>query len=583
MRVANLSPVPKGRVSYALSGEVSRFWCIKSPASKDDVDTRIEDLLRAVYVLFGHEPDSRMAASEDRSSDEPPNEQTAQGVLRAVLRRVCQCAEAVTCIIEPEHVDAAYSDLYSHVYVAEHFATPRRCVRVSIFACALDQETFLRRPGLKDSRLAPARQTGECLQESFVGSIVVTPRAGFLAGRTLLNPEWVVDGPARIGLTDIEQTVRGRKLMVPSFPWRQQDGEAMSCAETALLSISCYFSNEYNEYAVMMPSTMLEIIKEQSDVRVIPSQGRDSSSIACVLKHMGLRVRKYSNKSFMGRVVIGEPKYDDEALRRLVRVYVASGLPVAVNVQPEVGNVGHWVVVYGLAGREADGADWKSFGRYAESVSADSRSVEFIDACNLERKRQFVVSDDTQIPYRFASWGSLSSFRHMKPAELVVPTARKMELGALNARQLAGEVLRSPELGILSCAAEVPEERLVLTQQLVSVRNYLRMRCATCDPEVAQIYEEGVFPRFAWLFELVEAREWGKGPHERQAVAEVLLDATAQSQAFAEDRAALVRYPGFLCYRDVSGAQTLLRSGVARSFASFDGNLRVVVPRATAR
>lgn len=543
--------------------DIPRFWTIKSRQATADIGENISALLREAFACCG--------------VSENANPKGAAKVLRTTLERVCMRAKEVTCVLELWHTDAVYSDLYANVYVQDYFETPRRCVRVSIFACSLDMETFASRPGMTEGWERPPRQDGESLQKDFVGSVVITPCAGGLAGRTLLDPKWIVQGPALMRLTDMKQTIRGRRLVVPSLPWRQQDGEAMSCAETSLLTLSCYYSNEYSDYPVMMPSKMLGIIQRGSDVRVVPSQGRDSGSIARVLQEMGLRVRKYGFESLAGTAVPGEPFSDAEGLRRLTRVYVDSGIPVAVNVQPKGPLLGHWVVATGLQATDGSYADWISSSPYAERIELEGRSLEYIDAYNLEQSRPFVVSDDTEYPYRFAGWSELSGISGMEPVELVVPTAQKMALGAMTARELAGEILRSPVYGPLKCSDGMPEEELVLTQQLVSVRSYLRMRCASCDTSVARVYEEGMFPRFAWLFELVSRSVWNEAVGTRVSVAELLLDATAQSQVGAYDRIVLVRYPGYLLYRDPWGKERKLPSkDVSGTFVSYDRNLRIV-------
>lgn len=559
--------------------EHNRFWVLKSAGCPErGVGNNIGELVRALRehaLLADGSFDPRM---HDRSEVDGGR----LHVLDRILRAVCRRASEVTCVVELGHVDNVYSDLVRSVYAYEHFDSARRCVRVSIFSCALDEKAYRARSGYVEpwatESLEPDDGDAKPLQDDFVGSVVVLPRSGGILGRTLVDPRWILPCDSRVRLTDVPQTVRGKRLYAASFPWRQQDGEAMSCAETSILSISCYFSNEYRDYPVIMPSDILTSIDGSSDVRVVPSQGRTWKSAAGVLKQMGLRTRRYGRQSLVGATVIGEPNSLRRGLERIARVYVDSGLPVAVNVQPpdSEDTAGHWVVLLGLGGTEGRWADWDAARPFAERLRNGDETAAVMDACNLEIARPFVVSDDMLLPYTVARWPRVSAFGGMEPVELVVPTAQRMGMGCMTARKMAGEVLRSDGLGLLQMKDGALPPRIVMTQQLVGVRSYLRFRCATSDEHVVKVFEEGVFPRFAWLFELVDYSKWDRPQGKRVALGEILLDATGEGEVSPISRVVIARYPGYFYYHPTDGRSKEERGPSFGEFASFDRNLRYI-------
>lgn len=499
--------------------------------------------------------------------------------LKRVILRMCGYSESVTCVIEPDHVDSVHRDLYVNVYAREYFDTGRNTIRLSFFRALLDEDSFFLARGNRERwDLTPSRkESGSSLQDLFMGSVVVIPRCGGTIGRTLLDPRWVSEAPLCVRLTDFAVTIRGKRLYVQAFPYRGQDGEAMSCGETTIMSLLCYYSNEFGEYPITMPRTVLTELERTSAERVTPSQGLSYDSVGRVLSSVGFFPRRYEITGMLREQVPGEFVLPTDRMRQVAWSYVCSGIPVAVNVQPEGDEVGHSLVLVGMED------DYCCKGKSveleeAERIEDDNGShLVLIDEANLDAGRRFCVIDDSQVPYQCRSWSALSSFRWMMPTEMIVPTTKGMALGAMDARDVAGEIFRSPMIGLLTGSKGVlAGKQLVMTQRMVSMRSYLRQRVDTCDPKLAYVWEGSPFPRWAWLFECIESRWWEKAPWERRAVAELLLDATAVTPGDPSSRIALLRYPGFLHYHSPSGEGIVDEANVPYDFVAYDRSLRHV-------
>ena len=502
--------------------------------------------------------------------------------LGEILKRACEHAAALTCVIEADHVDSVYRDLYSSVYSHEFFDADRRAIRISIFADELNERAFFIRPGRREHwDLTPVREgSGPSLQDIFVGCVVAIPRCGGIVGRTLLDPRWLVNEPLAIRLSDYDITVRGKRVSVQAFPFRGQDGEAMSCGETTIMSLLCYFSNEYGEYPITMPTEVLRTLSDAPSGRMLPSRGLDYEEVGKALAHAGLFPRSYHSDHMTVGVVPGEDATADSLMRKVAWTYVSSGIPVAVNVQSIVGRglgVGHSLVLVGLGDESIEHVSLAK-NEAAERITTPSGNpIRLIDAADLDVRRRFVVVDDTQVPYACRSWEELSAFRMMVPVELLVPTARGMSLDAMDARDIAGEILRSPKVGLSQGSGGLLDgSDLVLTQRMVSVRSYLRQRVSTCDERIAYVWEGSSFPRWAWLFECVSLSQWSKPAWERKAVSELLLDATSVTPGDPTSRVVLLRYPGFLHYHAPAGDGIVDTGDVPQEFVSYDCSLRHV-------
>lgn len=565
------------------------FWKLFPYDSGEDGLRVAEEFIRHVTNLVIDTP-RNVAPWLNETAQHAPSE--VETFLLNILARIIPRCKALTCVIESNHVDAVYRDLYVQSYASEFFESSRFTVRVSFFDAELDEDSYFLRPGYAEwweREILPIRTDASgkqyrALQEDFIGSVVFIPRESGIVGRTLLDPRWIVDGPCELRLSDFQLTVRGKRLHVQAFPYRHQDEEVLSCAELSVLNMVCYYSNEFNEYSVTMPGQVLSEVARSASVRVIPSNGLRYDDVGRVLRKVGFFPRRYDIRY--------PPVQDNDdgttedaaynALARVLRAYVDSGIPIAVNNQRrDIIAPGHSLIVIGLG---PENATLPSGDIGAKTVASEidgvKKSVRYVGVADLERGREYVLIDDRQLPYVTAAWPHLSEMRELEVVELMVPLTRTMELDAVDARKRADIILENPTCGLVSALGEVATEgeTFVITQQMVSIRSYLRYRVATCDPSLAFIYEGSSFPTYSWLFEIVPLSEWNKPRQQRMAVGELLLDATATSNEPMRT-IVLMRFPKLLYYRGPDGDTFATRVGAyPAEFHVYMRNLRPIKP-----
>lgn len=567
------------------------FWKLFPYANRDEGLRATEEFIRYVAALVVDMPRNVapwLGEGVLHTSGE------VETFLLKILARIVPRCKALTCVVESNHVDAVYHDLYVQSYATEFFESSRFTVRVSFFNAELDEGSYFLRPGYLEwweRELLPVRAnaSGEpypALQEDFIGSVVLIPRESGIVGRTLLDPRWIVEGPCELRLSDFPLTVRGKRLFVQAFPYRHQDEEVLSCAELSVLNMVCYYSNEFNEYSVTMPGQVLSEVARGASVRVVPSNGLRYDDVGRVLRKVGFFPRRYDVRypTTQGNEDEAADDVARNALGRVLRAYVDSGIPIAVNNQRrDIIAPGHSLIVIGLGPENAVPPSEDINARTVTStIDGVEKSVRYVDVADLERGRKYVLIDDRQLPYATAAWPHLSEMRELEAVEFMVPLTRTMELDAVDARKRADVILRSPTCGLVPAlgGAASEDERFVITQQMVSIRSYLRYRVATCDPSLAFLYEGSSFPTYSWLFEIVPLSEWGKPRQQRVAVGELLLDATATSNEPMRT-IVLMRFPELLYYRGPDGDVFATRENAyPAEFRVYTRNLRLVRPYA---
>lgn len=598
-------------------------------------DAFVQDMAKVMRARCGS---SEWTLTEGRSSEEGK----VEAFLYELFSRVVPRCAALTCVVEFMHDDDVYLDLYSKHYAGEYFSSSKYCVRISLFEADLDEHSFFLRPGdsepWEDDVMPLRSMEGDevdqdkegtsndksahlkCpLSKDFVGCVVLLPRCGGVVGRTLLNPAWVVRGDAYLRLSDFGVTVRGKRLSVPCFPYRQQDSEVLSCAELTVLNMVCYYSNEYNEYPVTMPEQVVSEVARSAAVRVTPSVGLRYGDVGRVLRKVGFHPRRYDVQSMLGA---GTDQYGRDGtlqLEHLLRTFMDSGIPVAVNVQQPLKlqnkgvspdatkdgggdtsdednrnllqspGVGHSLIAIGLGpsttyDEACVHAENKKeiVGVVSGGGDESTGTISLVDVADIETGRAFSVIDDSLIPYAFRKWPKLSGYRDLTAEEIMVPLTRDMALDALDARNLAWEVLSSTRFGLAVCLGDAGEGEgtFVLTQQMVSTRGYQRYRVVTCDEDVAFLYESGTYPRYMWLFEVFPLEEWKKPWRDRTAIGEVAFDATSVSSDPLQVLVFL-RLPRLLYYHGPDGSSWSREDpGYPSGFKPYLRNLRNVEPRA---
>lgn len=196
----------------------------------------------------------------------------------------------LTVIWEQHYIDKMYRDAY-YVYLSHlHFDIERYCQRLAVFKGMIPFETFF------DSSSYPVLQ-GKCL-----GTIVIRPSynrsSEYTLGRTLLNP-YKLKRPFRyIRTAKYKATICGQTYTIDAFPFSNQHGDVLRCAETSVWELMEYYGTRYENYSVILPSTILNWASEELPVRSLPSDGLTYIQVSSLLKTFGFEPRIYERVAY---------------------------------------------------------------------------------------------------------------------------------------------------------------------------------------------------------------------------------------------------------------------------------------------
>lgn len=170
-----------------------------------------------------------------------------------------------TIVQENYHIDRSFRDTYYMYFSNQHFNVKRFSLRLSFFIGEYGLERYF----------SSKEENSDELERNFIGCCVINPLIAGSLGRTLIAPQYALrseDMPAYMRLSEFKVHIYGRTLSVRAFPYRMQDQETMCCAEVTLLNMLEYYSNSYNDYKAVVPSEIIEKVKEHSHERVLPSR-----------------------------------------------------------------------------------------------------------------------------------------------------------------------------------------------------------------------------------------------------------------------------------------------------------------------
>lgn len=384
------------------------------------------------------------------------------------------------------------------------------------------------------------------LNRAFIGACVINPLIVGAIGRTLINPEIVLDNqkrPVYLRLSDFKINVYGRALTVKAFPYRMQDEETMCCAEVTLLNLLEYYANSYADYKTVVPSEIIENEQKHSYERVLPARGITYPVLTKVLSEFGFSPRLY-NISAIDSYRYSYVSQKDE-LKRWLHYYIESGIPVAVNLTPiNIAGTAHSIVCIGHGKikpelkKKAYKKRWIAWGDRKDTHPIIN-SADFYD--------DYVVVDDNQPIYQVRSFESLSLFSDMKVENLAVPLYKRMFLDAPNAYTIIRSLLHSEMFGIEEWAGEFLRkgEDVIIRLFMASSKNYKDYRMHTMkDPFVKQLYTLIPMPRFIWVCELYRLEDYDN----LLAFGEIVIDATSAPNR-GHRSLILVHYPEVIAYR----------------------------------
>lgn len=485
--------------------------------------------------------------------------ENSKEIFSQILNTFWEHVGSFTVINERYHVDPVYRDSYYNYFAGQHFDVSRFTRRLTFFSGNwADEDAF-------------SSENAKKLNDSFLGACVVYPTEAQTLGRVLIRPNYILGTSHRVRLTEYSITVRGIRLTLRAFPFQMQDRETTRCAEVTLLNILDYFGNTYSDYRVYLPGEIVNMEKQFTSDRTLPSRGITYAIMSKLLTRCGFSPRLYSVKVLRkGPEEKINPDWQSQEIHRLLHYYIESGIPVAVNVAK--GKVpGHSLICIGYK----DEQDIQLDGEQIADGLILYNSADFY--------HKYVVIDDNQMPYTVRDFERLSRHAGYKVVNILVPLYKRMHLEAADAYDVARFILKDKYFGIASRAPEILErgEALVLRLFLASSRTFKAFRMEHSNEQEGkyckkyrELYREIPLPRFVWVAELFVKSDYEAS--QGKAFGEIVLDATSSTKNDVKS-IIMLNYPKSVSARWPNSTIRALNRGYENftlsPFSRFTGNL----------
>lgn len=473
----------------------------------NDKEKRKEQFIKELFCSHPYE-------TQSVASEEIFQSISGQQILRKIMNAI---PFDFTIITEEYHIDKSYRDSYYMYFSNQHFQVERYCKRISFLIGHFSWVNFLGPKTEEDIKK---------LEDGFVGTCVIKPVSDGVIGRTLLNPRYfIVDQTVYLRKSKFKINLYGIALNIDAFPYQMQDRETMRCSEVTLLNLMDYYSNSYKDYKTVVPSEIIESEQKHSHERVLPSRGITYHILTKVLSDFGFAPRLYNVQAMRKDEMSGMSQQDE--MKRLLHYYVESGIPVAVNVEPDIGKgIGHSLICIGhSATKSYDKAleRKKIVGENFDGGYGIINSADFYES--------YVVIDDNQFPYEVREFDKMSIYSNMHVVNIAVPLYKRMFLEAADAYDIALMILESEKWGVFKWAASYlnGEKDIIIRLFLASSRSFKKERVKSFGEQSIELqayYAKVRMPQFVWVCEIYTL----EGYERKKAFGEMVLDGTSASK-----------------------------------------------------
>lgn len=433
-------------------------------------------------------------------------EEVAEDIYRSDLEpHLQQLKTTIYFLIEYPYVDRIYRDSYYNYFSTKLGNYKKDCIRLSIFEGEILPEDFR-----KEARINE-------VAGRYLGFMVLRPTVPAILGRNIIAPHALHSNDFLSIASSFATTVYSIKFQAKGFPHSSQDGEMITCAETALWAIMEYFASKYPDYKPALPSTIIDALKYTSVERQIPSKGLDVNQLAFAIKKFGFGSRIYAKS-----------EYGIYSFQSMISTYIESGLPLicALNNSSSNGSIVHAVLAIGHEVTSATLIDSLAPADEKDEYIRDmlkAKNIKVYD--NDDVNRQFVFMDDNCPAYQLATLDNPtihytdSDWQSCELTHFIVPLYPKIYLEAYEAKNYAKWLLLN-ELYF-----DLPQNgeyfiRLFLTSSR-SYKDVIARDVSFPEKLKAEILETAM-PKFIWVTE-ISTRQLVK---QRQAQGLLILDAT---------------------------------------------------------
>lgn len=447
---------------------------------------------------------------------------------------------AHTCVIENEpqeiEYEKEYEVLFRHITNYRRRSTPTRL-------------HFLKASVNNETEFNSAKKPG------YLGYVDLRPTAPQTTCWALLDKELIV-GPSNqyLFLTCHKKyrvKVGARTFSIDAFPYMQQDGLVVRCAQAALATISNFLGEKISGPAF---TEKVQLHSPSAD-RAIPSAGLTARQICMGIREMGREPLLFDLSSIS---IEDRAAYSPE---QHIYNYVESGIPVLIGIQTAAGN--HAVVA---AGHTFTPDSWM-----AESESGYYNFPK--DGISSNWVRRYVVQDDNFGPYTLAPSELLRGVCFL----IAIPLPLHIYMDGYEATYVT-KIILSPEQHDLvghtykqvaqfkpfpafssdvefwksALCRAIEEKRIVLRPKLLAWDIYKKQAASRPDAQVyLDAFSKIAAPNYVWQVEI----SWPEiFCHQRLCVGEIVMDASTpvKSGIAAIDQGWLLfKIPGALIYRNL--------------------------------
>lgn len=489
-------------------------------------------------------------------------------ISKKVMQHLKRFKSNIKLIIERNYVDKVYRDSYYTYYASKRTHYGKDAIKLSFFS-EEDGEITLDMFRHKDKV--------SFLENHYRGFIVLRPTPPYIVGRSAIAPNLLANNTFKTCLAYIPSTAMGLKVSVQAFPFSSQDTETISCAETMIWALMEYYGNKYPEYSPVLPSKILNILKQNIVERQLPSSGLSVESMSYLLKECGFGPKLYSREEFAAD------------FNQLLSCYVESGIPIIVAldnakaVQDKTIErlIGHAVLCIGH--EEINEYKIRAIAYQELSIEGNSNQLRIKDWDNIEKN--FIFVDDNFPVYQSSSLErpterylsipeeDYSDVESKKNADLewdsceishfIVPLYKKIYLEAYVAKTFVKKLLTSKFFSFSD------RKEIYIRTFLCSARSYRKYVILNdMIDDWKSIILNKSFPKFVWVTEVsTDNIPTGK------ANGLILLDAT---EANTLDYRPLIvaMCNGFLLQYDKSSQAITSYQATGTPFTIFDRNLK---------
>lgn len=407
-------------------------------------------------------------------------------------------------LAETPYVDKVFRNSYYHYYSSKHKINNRDCIKISIFENEIIESDFTN----------PAKKAG--LQNRYRGFVILRPITPFVVGRNAISPKALKENTFLSCYTTVETTANGIKFKVDAFPHSSQDTETISCAETTLWAIMEYFGNKYSDYLPVLPSRIIQVLKEVTSERQLPTNGLTIQQISFALRQFGF-----------GSIIYSQDSYGID-FKKLLRTYLESGIPLICgidNTHIKGGDIGHAVICVGrdqISDSDIDALPISDITNASlkDTIAANgyivydwgevNKPMIFVDDNYPVYQRAFL--DHPTIHYSTRGWQDCT-IKHF-----IVPLYSKIYLEAYQAKNFVFKFLMQGPVPLIT-GTEVLIRFFLSSSR--SFKDSLSLK-QSFQTDIRDIILELPMPKFIWVAELSNKTLM----KERKANGLIILDAT---------------------------------------------------------